>query len=71
LLLNNRTFAAEIAHNVGSKVPFALVRNALWLLSELNKSELSWPTPAEKLEPNKRSKKHDPQNLFNINKSNS
>lgn len=29
LLLNNRTFAAEIAHNVGSRVPANLYRNAL------------------------------------------
>lgn len=39
LLMNNRTFCAEIAHNVSSRVIICLFRKELILLRELNKSE--------------------------------
>jgi len=39
LLMNNRTFCAEIAHNVSSRVPWILVRNVPTLLSVLSRSE--------------------------------
>ena len=59
LLMNNRTFCGEIAHNVSSRVRILLVRNALRSSSVLNKLELSLPTPEEKLELRRRNKRHD------------
>ena len=37
LLMNNRTFCAEIAHNVSSRVHYISLRNVPKLLRELNK----------------------------------
>ena len=59
LLMNNRTFCGEIAHNVSSRVKFSLLRNAPRLLSVLNKLELNLLTPVEKLELSRRNKRHD------------
>lgn len=59
LLMNNRTFCGEIAHNVSSRVCSKRYRNVLRSLSEPSKSESSSPTLAVKLELRKRSKKHD------------
>ena len=59
LLMNNRTFCAAIAHNVSSRVTFNLCRKELRLSKELNKLELRLPTPVEKSELNKKSKRHD------------
>ena len=59
LLMNNRTFCAEIAHNVSSRVKFILPRNVPRLSSVLNKLELSLPTIEEKLELRRRNKRHD------------
>ncbi len=60
LLMNNRTFCGEIAHNVSSRVYLInIFRNELKSSKELNKSELNLPTLAEKLELNKKSKRHD------------
>jgi len=39
LLMNNRTFCAEIAHNVSSRVIIYWFRKELKLLKEPNKSE--------------------------------
>lgn len=59
LLMNNRTFCAEIAHNVSSRVTLNLCRKELKSSKELNKLELKLPTPVEKLELNKKNKRHD------------
>jgi len=39
LLMNNRTFCAEIAHNVSSRVPYLSYRKEHKLSRELNKFE--------------------------------
>ncbi len=57
LLMNNRTFCAEIAHNVSARVFIYLIVS--WepkSFKELNKSELPSPTPDLKSELKKRSK---------------
>jgi ribosomal protein L32E len=51
LLMNNRTFCAEIAHNVSARVkPYFIFRQELKLLRELNKSESPLLTPEVKSE---------------------
>ena len=59
LLMNNRTFCAEIAHNVSSKVHPILCRKEPKSSRELSRSESRSPTPAARSEPKKRSPKHD------------
>jgi hypothetical protein len=56
LLMNNRTFAAEIAHNVSARVINLIYirREEPKLFKELNNSELLLLTQDLKLEPNKR-----------------
>jgi ribosomal protein L32E len=58
LLMNNRTFCAEIAHNVSSRVLIYLIKNRKEqkLLKELNKLELKSLTLEEKSEPKKKNK---------------
>jgi hypothetical protein len=58
-LMNNRTFCAEIAHNVSSRVHPLLFRNVLILSNVLNKSELRLLTLVERSELNRRSNRHD------------
>jgi hypothetical protein len=59
LLMNNRTFCAEIAHNVSSRVPPPSYRNAPTLSREPSRSASRSPTPAARLEPRRRSRKPD------------
>lgn len=59
LLMNNRTFCAEIAHNVSSRVSHFLFRNVPRLSSVLNKSELRSLTHVERSELNRRSNRLD------------
>ena len=59
LLMNNRTFCGEIAHNVSSRVHLISCRPELKSSRELNKSELSSLTLAERSEPNKKNKTLD------------
>jgi hypothetical protein len=59
LLMNNRTFCAEIAHNVSSRVHANRFRNELRSSNEPNKSEWRWLTLVERSELKKRSKKPD------------
>ena len=64
LLMNNRKFCAEIAHNVSSRVLFHLLRKEQKSSKELNRSESRSPMLAEKSELKKRNKKPDDVNLF-------
>ena len=59
LLMNNRTFCAEIAHNVSSRVYHHKCRKEPTSSSVPNRSESSSPTPVEKSEQKRRSKRHD------------
>ena len=43
LLMNNRTYCAEIAHNVSTRVYFCWCRKELKLLRGLSRSESRWP----------------------------
>jgi hypothetical protein len=59
LLMNNRTFCGEIAHNVSSRVPLLSPRKEPKSSSAPSRSESSSPTPAERSEPRKRSRTPD------------
>lgn len=59
LLMNNRTFCAEIAHNVSSRVASILFRKEQRSSSELSRSELRSPTLGARSEPKKRNKRLD------------
>ena len=59
LLMNNRTFCAEIAHNVSSRVNHHKCRKEPTSSSVPNRSESSSPTPVGKSEQKRRSKRHD------------
>ena len=65
LLMNNRTFCAEIAHNVSSRVSLILFRKKLKLLSAHNRSELRSQTQEPRLELKRRNPKHDHQSYLN------
>jgi hypothetical protein len=58
--MNNRTFCAEIAHNVSSRVlNYIYFRKEPKLSKELNKLESKSLIQEEKLEHNKKKLKHD------------
>ncbi len=59
LLMNNRTFCAEIAHNVSSRVLLLTLRKEPSLSSVPSRSVSRLPTLVERSEPKKRSKRHD------------
>jgi hypothetical protein len=59
LLMNNRTFCAEIAHNVSSRVPIPSLRKEPTSSSEPSRSASRLPMPAARSEPRKRSRKPD------------
>lgn len=59
LLMNNRTFCAEIAHNVSSKVTGIWVRKEPRLWRGLSRSAWKWPTLAARWEQKRRSKRLD------------
>jgi large subunit ribosomal protein L32e len=60
LLMNNRTFCAEIAHSVSSRVPFILfVRPEQRSSKEPSKLESTSSMPEERSEPKKRNKTLD------------
>ena len=64
LLMNNRTFCAEIAHNISSKVLLFPRRNVQKSLSEPSKSESKSPMLVEKSEPKKRNPRPDSILIF-------
>ena len=59
LLMNNRTFCAEIAHNVSSKVLLPLSRKEQKLLNAPSRSASRSPMPVARSEPKRRSQKPD------------
>jgi len=68
LLMNNRTFAAEIAHNVSARVIFCFIfRQELKLSLELNKSESLSLMPEAKSELKKKKLMLDFCKLITLN----